>query len=61
MKNKGDPPSSGNDSTAESRHQDTVGIGIMSMATVVLIGMFGRSPSCKMRLRTYWNPPPSTQ
>ena len=41
MKNKGDPPSSGNDPAAESRHQDTVGIGVMSMATFVSIGMFG--------------------
>lgn len=41
MKNKGSPPPDGNDPAADSRHQDTVGIGVMSMATVVLIGMFG--------------------
>ena len=41
MKNKGDPPFSGTDAAAETRHQDTIGMGVMSMATVVLIGMFG--------------------
>ena len=25
------------------------------------IPLSGRSPSCRMRPHTYWNPPPSTQ
>ena len=41
MKNKGTPRPNDDDPAAERRHRDTVSIGVMSMATVVLIGMFG--------------------
>ena len=41
MKSKGSLPPSGDEQTAESRHRDTISIGVMSIATVVLIGMFG--------------------
>lgn len=41
MKTKGTPRPNVDDQAAESRHRDTISIGVMSMATVVLIGMFG--------------------
>ncbi len=40
MKSRGTPRPD-DDQAAESRHRDTVSSGVMSMATVVLIGMFG--------------------
>ena len=41
MKSKGAPRPIADDQAAESRHRDTISIGVMSIDTVVLIGMFG--------------------